>query len=198
MKNFILGVLAAMILSNGAAAVEKVLPQPQTEGGMPLMQAIKQRRAVRDFSNKPIDEQTLSNLLWATYGVSNEEGKRTIPTAKNLKELEVYVAKDDGVWLYDADNNKLEQVSDQNILDLFNTQDYMQNAPLNLIFTGDRDGKFVDMHAGSAYQNAGLYATSVGLNNVVRAWFDHEAVEKALKLPETKKVIVSQAFGWGN
>ena len=198
MKKFILGVLSAMIIMNNAAAEEKILPQPQTEGGIPLMQAFNQRRAVRSFDKqKPIDEQTLSNLLWAAYGISGEEGRRTIPTAKNEKDLEVYVADRNGAWLYDAENNKLIQVTDKDISKYFTLQDYVADAALELIFVGSKDGKFADMHAGSAYQNAGLYAASVGLNNVVRAWVEVDNIAKALNLPADKRVIITQAFGWG-
>ena len=198
MKKFILGVLSAMMIMNNAAATEKVLPQPQKEGGMPLMQAFNQRRAIRSFDKqKPVDEQTLSNLLWAAYGISGEEGRRTIPTAKNERDLEVYVADGSGAWLYDAENNKLIQITDKDISEFFNWQDYVADATLELVYVGSKDGKFADMHAGSAYQNVGLYATSVGLHNVVRAWVDADGIAKALKLPADKRVIITQAVGWG-
>ncbi|MDH7599830.1 MAG: nitroreductase family protein, partial [Sedimentisphaerales bacterium] len=46
------------------------LPAPQTEGGMPLMQALKARRSTRQFSDKKLPPQVLSNLLWAAWGVN--------------------------------------------------------------------------------------------------------------------------------
>lgn len=52
------------------------------------------------------------------------------------------------------------------------------------------------MHAGSAYQNVGLYCASKGLSNVVRGYLDREAVEQALKLPPEEKVVITQTIGW--
>ena len=197
MKKFILGVLVAMITVNSAQALDKQLPQPDKNGGMPLMEALQQRRSGKFFVNKDIDDKTLSNILWAAYGTNDNEGRRTIPTAMNQKELEIYVADKNGVWLYDADNNSLQQISAENILKAFSSQEYMETAPLVLIYTGDKESNYVEMHAGSAYQNVGLYAASAGLNAVVRGYFDKEQVAKLIKLPENKKVIITQAIGWG-
>ncbi len=197
MKKFILGVLVAMITVNSAQALDKQLPQPDKNGGMPLMEALQQRRSGKIFVNKDINDKTLSNILWAAYGTNDNEGRRTIPTAMNQKELEIYVADKNGVWLYDADNNSLQQISAENILKAFSSQEYMENAPLVLIYTGDNESNYVEMHAGSAYQNVGLYAASAGLNAVVRGYFDKEQVAKLIKLPENKKVIITQAIGWG-
>ena len=197
MKKFILGVLVAMITVNSAQALDKQLPQPDKNGGMPLMEALQQRRSGKFFVNKDINDKTLSNILWAAYGTNDNEGRRTIPTAMNQKELEIYAADKNGVWLYDADNNSLQQISAENILKAFSSQEYMETAPLVLIYTGDKESNYVEMHAGSAYQNVGLYAASAGLNAVVRGYFDKEQVAKLIKLPENKKVIITQAIGWG-
>ena len=52
------------------------------------------------------------------------------------------------------------------------------------------------MHAGSAYQNVGLYCANKGLNNVVRGYFDKDELAKALSLCENQKIVISQAIGW--
>lgn len=65
-----------------------------------------------------------------------------------------------------------------------------------MIYTGSKDEDYPAMHAGSAYQNVGLYAASRGLGAVVRGYFDKEAVAKALNLPNSEAVIISQAIGW--
>ena len=131
-----------------------------------------------------------------TYGVNRSGGLRTIPTAMNQKDLEIYVAKADGIWQYNAISHTLKQIGTDNILPLFQTQDYMKNVPLVLIYTGSKDEDYPAMHAGSAYQNVGLYAASRGLGAVVRGYFDKEAVAKALNLPNSEAVIISQAIGW--
>ncbi|SMP53469.1 hypothetical protein [Anoxynatronum buryatiense] len=47
------------------------LPEPQKELEFPLMKALEERRTVRKWSDLPISEQELSNLLWTEF-----EGRR--------------------------------------------------------------------------------------------------------------------------
>ena len=184
----------SLLMASEAFALEIVLPEPQKIGGMPLMETLSMRHSQKAFSNEELDNQTLSNILWAAYGVNSEKGTRTIPTAMNKKDLSVYVAKKDGVWLYDADKNALKQITDENILIAFDKQQYMDNVTSVLFYTGSKED-FSVMHAGSAYQNVGLYAVSSGLANVVRGNFDKVAVAKAISLPKDQQVIISQAIG---
>ncbi|MFA4839911.1 MAG: nitroreductase family protein, partial [Candidatus Neomarinimicrobiota bacterium] len=82
----ILGIQAAFSEEGGSI----VLPVPQTTGGKPLMQALNLRQSMRNFSEKPLSLQTLSNLLWAANGINRPEiGKRTAPTAMNSQEIDV-------------------------------------------------------------------------------------------------------------
>src|SRR5450756_474135 len=53
------------------------LPKPATKGGMPLMQALAERKSTREFAPASLPPATLSNLLWAAYGISRPDGRRT-------------------------------------------------------------------------------------------------------------------------
>ena len=87
------------------AATRMELPAPNKTGGMPLMQALNARRSTKtNYSGAALSAQQLSDLLWATWGVNREDGRRTAPTAMNRQDVRVYVALENGVWLYDADN----------------------------------------------------------------------------------------------
>ena len=111
------------------------------------------------------------------------------------KDLNIYVFTKDGIWLYDADNNILKQVSDQNQLALFQKQEYMDAVPVVLVYTGSGED-YAAMHAGSAYQNVELFAAANGMASIVRGYYDRDQVTAALKLPEGERVIISQAIGW--
>ena len=197
MNKNIFAVLALSILINNApasAAETQKLPAPLINGGKPLMETLAARRTDREFSPREIDAQTLSEILWSAWGISHGD-KRTVPTSQNKQNLKVYVAKADGTWLYNAKDNRLEQISPQDLRPLLAKQDFVKTAPLTLIFAGS-DSKNTPMHAGSAYQNVGLYCASKGLSNVVRGYLDREAVEQALKLPPEEKVVITQTIGW--
>lgn len=187
--------LAAFLLaSSPVLAVEDIkLPNPDTTGGMPLMEAISQRKSTREFSAKAIDDKDLSNILYAAWGISHD-GKRTIPTSQNKQDLNVYVIKAGAIWKYIAADNTLKFVSDDNVSQFINLQDYTKEAPLTLIFTGN-DIKSASMNAAAAYQNVGLYCASRGLNNVVRGYVDMDKVADAMNL-DKEKVVITQVIGW--
>ena len=54
-------VLAGFVFSASAQDIE--LPEPQKTGGKPLMEALSLRQSTREFSDKELDMQTLSDLL---------------------------------------------------------------------------------------------------------------------------------------
>ena len=171
------------------------LPEPDKTNTTTLISALENRHSDREFSDKAVDEQTLSTVLWAAFGVNRADGKRTIPTALDKKDLNVYVFNNDGIWLYDADDNTLKQQSAENHLDLFKMQDYMQPVSTVLVYTGSTED-YAIMHAGSAYQNVELYASANNMASIVRGYFEHEKVAQVLKLPDGQRVIISQAIGW--
>lgn len=191
-KVLLLGGIAFSLSVNAAESARK-LPAPDLSGGAPLMEVIAKRKSIREFSAKKIDDSDLSNILFAAWGISHD-GKRTIPTAKNTQDLNVYVVNSNGAWLYDAKDNLLKKITNENIMQFISLQDFVKNAPLTIVYTG-KDEKSSAMNAAAAYQNVGLYCASRGLNNVVRGYIDYEALGNALKLTD-EKVAVTQTIGW--
>ncbi|MFA7485887.1 MAG: nitroreductase family protein, partial [Phycisphaerae bacterium] len=110
------------------------LPQPRTEGGMPLMQALKQRKTSREFSDEKLPMQVLSNMLWAACGVNRPDGKRTAPTAMNQQQIDVYVSLEEGLYFYDAALNTLKLVLKEDIREATGPQPFVKGAPVNLVF----------------------------------------------------------------
>lgn len=190
-------ILAFGIANANAELVTQPLPKPNMLGGKNLMQSLQERRTVREFGRRAVNEQTLADMLWAAVGVNRQNGKRTIPTARDSRDLFVYVLKFDGVWLYDAKAHKLIQISDKDLRVSLATQDFAKDAALDLVYVSTNENPLYGaMHAGSAYQNVGLYCASKGLNNVVRGYFDKEDLAKELKIKDAQQIIVSQAIGW--
>ena len=158
------------------------------------MQLIDNRHSSREYSNKDISEQTLSDLLWASFGI-NKKGTRTVPTAMNKQNLKVFVVYQNSIWSYDANANTLVKVSDEEISTYIAKQDFVKNAPLNLIYTGS-DKEYSSFHAGAAAQNVYLYATSKGLNTIVRAYIDKDELKDKLHLDRDEFVIMNQVIGY--
>ena len=196
LKKFVAIMLAVAALPAIAAEESISLPEPELQGGKPLMEAITARKTSREFSAKRIEPQDLSNILYAVWGISHDD-KRTIPTARNLQKMNVYAVVDGGIWRYDGKQNILIRTGEaEDIIPALAKQDFVLEAPLTLIFTGEPDDHdYMAMHAGSAYQNVALYCASRGLNNVVRGLIDYEKAGEVLGL-EGEKVIITQTIGW--
>ena len=174
----------------------KLLP-PQTEGGKPLMQALKSRMTQRDFSPQELPLQVLSDLLWAANGINRPESNHhTAPTAMNMQEIDIYVAKSDGLYLFDAQANILKPVLAADIRALTGMQPFVKTAPVSLIYVADFSrmrGKDADFYAatdtGFISQNVYLYCASFGLATVVRGSIDRAALAKAMKPRPDQKII---------
>lgn len=183
----------------------KLVPA-ETTGGMPLMEVLKKRKSERVFSIRMLDDQTLSNLLWAAFGISREEsGKRTAPTANNNQAMDVYVILETGAYKYIAEEHSLEQVSVKDLRSIAGKQDFVYTAPVNLVYVSDysklKSGSDKDMysgaHAGFIGENVYLFCASAGLNTVIRAWVDKEPLSKELNLNENQKIVLAQTVGYG-
>ena len=86
----------------GAQELKPVeLPPPRSEGGMPLMSALKLRHSTREYSDQPLPAQVLSDLLWAAFGINRPSGDRTAPYWRHIMVIDIYAAMADGVWLYE-------------------------------------------------------------------------------------------------
>lgn len=180
------------------------LPPPDKQGGMPLMQALANRRSTRDFSERPLSRRTLSNLLWAAFGVNRPDGGRTAPSAHDMQEISIYAALPDGLFLFDAQAHALRKISGRDVRAQAGRQAFAAQAPLDLIYVADlsrmRDEEARDFYAaadtGFISQNVYLFCASEGLATVVYAWIDREALAEAMGLPPHQRIVLAQSVGW--
>ena len=182
------------------------LPPPQTTGGKPLMQVLKDRHSTREFSSQKLSPQTLSNLLWAAFGINRPDDKRTAPSAMNWQEIDVYVATQDGLYVYDAKANALKPVLQQDVRGATGQQAFVKDAALDLVYVADlgKTGKaggedqimYTAADTGFIAQNVYLFCASEGLAAVVRGSVDREAFAKTAKLRPNQKIILAQTVGY--
>src|SRR5579863_8827507 len=70
--------------------------------------ALKLRRSTREYSDRPLPAQVLSDLLWAAFGVNRPAiDGRTVPYWRHIMVIDVYLAMADGVWLYEPKSHRL-------------------------------------------------------------------------------------------
>jgi SagB-type dehydrogenase family enzyme len=190
----------------GDATPRIVLPAPDRNAGLPLMQAIAKRRSLREFEARELPLPMLSSLLWAANGINRDDGGRTAPSAMHANEIDIYVALPSGAYLYDAGAHALQLVAGSDIRRVTGYQDFVDDAPLDLVYVADHSRmtlipvasreSFASVAAGAITQNVYLFAASNGLATVIRAWIDREAIANALGLPHDHQVLLSQTVGF--
>ena len=185
------------------------LPPPETSGGRPLMQVLKDRQSSRDFSSQKLVPQMLSNLLWAAFGVNRpDSGKRTAASAMNWQEIDIYVATQDGLYIYDAKANALNPVLAQDVRGATGTQSFVKEAAADLVFVadlaktgragGEEQALYTAADTGLIAQNVYLFCASEGLSVVVRGSVDRPALAKVMKLRPNQKIMLAQTVGYPN
>jgi SagB-type dehydrogenase family enzyme len=182
------------------------LPPPQTSGGRPLMEALKDRHSTREFSSQKLPPQVLSNLLWAAFGINRQDGKRTAPSAMNWQEIDIYAATQDGLYVYDAKSNALNPVLAQDVRGATGQQPFVKEAALDLVYVADlgKTGRaggedqmlYTGADTGFIAQNVYLFCASEGLAAVVRGSVDRVALAKLIKLRPNQKIILAQTVGY--
>jgi hypothetical protein len=179
---------SAPVLAAELAPIQ--LPKPAMTGGMPLMQA---------FLDKPLPLQTLSDLLWAAFGVNRPRNAhpglgRTAPSAWNAQEIQLDVVLADGVYLYDAEQNVLRPVVAGDLRGAISTAP-AAHAAVTLVYVAPAKGDYAQVDCGFIAQNVYLFAASDGLN----AWFytvHAQDVAAKLGLGADHVVLYAQSVGY--
>ena len=198
-------VFPAIALPQDLAPIK--LPAPRMDGGKPLMQVLKERQSAREFSDRKLSPQVLSNLLWATWGINRTDGRRTAPSASNRQEVDVYVVLPEGSYVYDAKANTLNPVASGDLRAATGTQPFPATAAVNLVYVADmaKAGRSatdpqqqlnVGADVGFIAENAYLFCASEGLATVVRASVPKPELAKQLKLRPDQQIVLAQSVGY--
>ena len=198
------------------------MPKPRLQRGKSFADALRLRKTTREISKRPVDERTLSNVLFAARGVNRRRGPfgargLTAASASNSQEVDVYVLLADGAYRYDVREHALETVSREDVRLLAFTPGQplvSPDAPVQLVFVVDlgalehtrgfdepglhdrevqKSYYFVD--TGLIAENVYLYAASAGL----ACWFhncDKRALAKKLRLKKSQRALFAQTIGF--
>ena len=181
------------------------LPPARKTGGLPLLDALSRRSTARAFEPGALAPQQLSDLLWAAWGVNRPDGKRTAPSSRDRKELEVYVLLPGGAYLFDPPAQALRPLVAEDLRAVGTSQEFVKDAALTLAYVADlsRMGEGTDAEkavtaafdTGFVSQNVYLWCASEGLATGVRSWIDREALGRRLGLSPTQRITAVQSIG---
>lgn len=174
------------------------LPPPQKKGGLPLWEAISRRRSIRNFSSKPLAMEALSQLLWASQGITAEHMGyefRAAPSAGALYPVETYLVAhnvanmEPGIYHYQLRRHALEQLQRGDFREAVTRaaldQDMAYSASCVFVWTAvfarsrwkydQRAYRYIYLDAGHIAQNTALAAVSLGLGTCqIGALYDEE------------------------
>jgi len=199
-------IAATPAVAKSAPSSSTSLPPPHTDGGQPLLRALKLRRSIREYAARPIPPQVLSDLLWAAFGVNRPSGDRTAPYWRHVMVIDLYVAMSDGVSIYDPKAHALLPYLPDDIRAQTGLQDFVGTAPLNLVYVahGERmtdvspeDRRlYASVDTGFIGQNVYLFCASEGLATVFRGAVDYAKLGRTLRLPVQQFVTFAQTVGY--
>jgi len=188
----------------GNSGEVRALPAPQRAGKITLEEAIARRRSHREFKKQPLSDQELSQLLWATQGITHPDGYRAAPSAGALYPLELYVATQEGLFHYQPHSHRLirRQARDlrAELARAALDQSAVSEAPAVFVIVAvyertarkygpARTPRYVHLEAGHAAQNLLLEAVALGLGGVPVGAFHDERIQSVLGLPGDHKPL---------
>lgn len=211
MKKYILIIITIMSINNMNAQNIK-LTQPNKVGGCSIQEAFTNRRGYRDrIDSRKLSDQQISDLLWSANGINREDGGRTAPSAKGLKDIS-YGITEDGAYLYDAENHELILLTAGDYRKAAGGgQDFVEIVPIVLIMVSDYAlfdetiesnvyGNIVPIwpaiDAGIVSQNISLFCAGNGLATLTRISMDQNVLREVLKLKDTQHLLVNNAVGY--
>ncbi|HUT34064.1 MAG TPA: SagB/ThcOx family dehydrogenase [Planctomycetota bacterium] len=181
-----------------AAEGSESLPGPQSEGGEGLWGVIQARRSVRDFRRSPLTREQLSQLLWATQGITaSQHGHafRAAPSAGACYPVETYVVVnrvdglEAGLCRYDVEGACLERLRRGDLSNAIAAacldQEMAAAAAVVFAWTAvparskpryhERAYRYMYLDAGHIGENLHLAATALGLGCcAIGAFLDDE------------------------
>ena len=173
------------------------LNAPDKTRGASVMKALADRHSEREFANKKLSLQDLSDLMWAAIGINREDGKRTAASALNKQDVDVYVLMEEGAYLYDPKARPL----------IGGKQTSVNSAPACLLMVSDVSKfgnvgtpqlreRFGALDAGLVSQNIALFCSGCGLVTVPRGSMEADALKKVLKLSDSQIPMINHPVGY--
>ena len=207
--------LSAFLLVLGVSAQQGKsikLNEPLKTRNTDIMTAFQNRQSTNEYQSKDLSLQDLSDLLWAANGINRpQNGKKTAPSAMNSQDIDVYVCRADGVYLYDAAKKELRQVAKKDLRPLMNGN-RPNDAPVLLLLVADlsryksyvpgndeankrlRDMSALD--AGIVSQNISILCAAAALGTRPRAYMNHDELRKELNLTNSQIIWLNHPVGY--
>ncbi len=141
---------------------------------MDVFEAIKLRRSVRAYRDKPVEKEKIQKLL---------EAARLAPSAKNRQEWRFIVVTD--------------KRTRELLVDACKGQKFVGEAPLIIVGLADPSvSRWYKVDLGISMEHIVLEATELGLGTCWIGAFYEDKVKEILNIPENKEVVALLTVGY--
>ncbi|MGJ8561637.1 MAG: nitroreductase family protein [Litorimonas sp.] len=201
-RGLLLGTAAALAIDPDRPA------SAHTSVDLTVTEALRVRRSVRSFLDRPIDPSLLAELLWAAFGINRQDqALHTAPSWRGAADITVHLANSDGILTYIPDGNTTQLGLRHDIRGILSSQPFVATAPVCLVYVSDlrklstadlEDQKrtVAQIDAAVIAQNVYLFAASKGLGTCLVGGLDRPAIVAAMNLPAHEFPTFVQPVGW--
>ena len=185
------------------------LHEPDLTGESSLEKVLSKCRTANRFTPESLTLTQIGQLAWAGQGIiDREKGIRTVPSAGDLYPMQIYLAINDGLFLYDPVVHNLQQTLDHDIrapLAALCQNPAVAQAPCSIIIIGStrnlageygkRAKTYMYLEAGQIAQNILLQAVSLDLGSLTVPFFDVREVTRICRLPRGTEPVYIVSVG---
>lgn len=136
-------------------------------------EAIRTRRSIRDWSERPLERATIEELL---------ESARLAPSGMNGQQWELVVV---------TDRERLRQ-----LVPICNNQRHVGGAGAFLFIVTDPSAKWVHVDPAIALDHLTLRAREMGVGTCWIGAFDEARMREFLGIPEGKVAVIGMTLGY--
>lgn len=207
--------VSSSVLAAGTAVALPATAQDAGAAGIgsaTVEQALQNRQSIRNYGPDDIAEEQLLRLLWAAGGINrSESGARTAPSWHSANDTDIYIARENGVGMYDVEAASIASVNEDDIVGIISPQGFVGRAPVVLIYVSrtprlveaggepapDAQSLAIAAHVNAAVmaQNVYLFCAAEGLGTCLVGGADRAAIAEALALGEDEVVTYVQPVG---
>jgi nitroreductase len=140
---------------------------------MEVFDAIKKRRSVRSYLDKPVEREKLLKILQAA---------RLAPSARNRQEWRFVVITD--------------KKTREELVSICEGQRFIAEAPIVIVAVADPSCRWYKVDTAIAVEHMVLEAVELGLGTCWIGAFDKERVGKLVDIPRDLEVVVLLTIGY--
>ena len=187
-------------------AIQRIiqLTKPETKSSFSIEQALDKQRNVLQFTSQPIERNYLGQLAWAGLGtVKIQTDLSAITPAGQAFPIQLYLATQEGVFLYQTVNHSLEQIQGNDIraglAEATKIPNTVATAGCDIIIAGSIKGaqsqfgnkarNYLLLESGHIAQNIQLQAVSLGLGSCTISDFDARRLNRFLRFPRSVEAL---------